>query len=291
MLPAGLPKQTNGPRVTHLCPRIGPGLGRPGHIGRIHASSPDTYRPTCHSHIFIFVFHFGFSFSFSFLLFFSPFSRELLMQLPAVGARPPTAGRHRPSELVIPPPAARALLPPPPLELSRRRQSSSSRHPPDILLPPAVLCILLAAATDEVVLRVHPSAPAGSNEVGVGGLFSNSSRRRRAWSSVEGERRGAWGERRGIGASEVEGRRLGSTQRGGGGGGRDMAREEESEASPPFLDDTVGWTPRPKRMSAFFCPLGRPKWTESDRFGHENGFRWRCPKGTGDERWNPRPPV
>jgi hypothetical protein len=116
-------------------------------------------------------------------------------------------------------------------EILLHRQSSSSRR------RPAVMCVLLAAAADEVILQAWPSASAGSNEVGVGGLFSNSGRRWRAWSSVEGERRDA-------GARKGEGRRPGSWQGGGGGGGREVAREEENEVFfLLFLDDTAGLNP------------------------------------------------
>jgi hypothetical protein len=164
------------------------------HIGRIRASSPDTYRPTCHFHIFIFVFHFGFFFFFSFLFLLSPENSrcncpQWVLVLPppaAAGAGHPATGRRSspaaaPAGALPPPPAGScpARAPPPtaapdPAGILFRRQSSSSCRTLEILLPPAVLSILLAVAADEVVLRVHPSAPAGSNEVGVGGLFSNS---------------------------------------------------------------------------------------------------------------------
>jgi hypothetical protein len=52
----------------------------------------------------------------------------------------------------------------------------------------------------------------------------------------------------------------------------DVAGKKESEVFfLLFLGGTAGLTPRPKRTSAFFCPLDRPKQTKSARLRHKNG--------------------
>jgi hypothetical protein len=127
VLPTGLPKWTNYPDVTHLCPTFSPRLGRPGHTEHVRASNPDTYRHTCHSQHFIFILIFNFSF-----LFLTFFSREP----PDASHRAPEQAhrwRRRPSELVLPPPLMELLLPPLPAAVHR---SSSSILPPEILLSP-----------------------------------------------------------------------------------------------------------------------------------------------------------
>jgi hypothetical protein len=96
---------TNDPRVTHLCPRFSPRLGRPRHV---RASGPDTYMPTCHSHLLILFFLFLF-FSFPFLTFSTTHARCISAALPerARRRRAATAARRT----------------------SSRRSSSSSRCP------------------------------------------------------------------------------------------------------------------------------------------------------------------
>jgi hypothetical protein len=44
------------------------------------------------------------------------------------------------------------------------------------------------------------------------------------------------------------------------------------------MHQTVGLTPRPIRTGSNLISAARPIWTESNRFGHQNGsIRWRCP--------------
>jgi hypothetical protein len=65
--------------VIHLSLRFGPRLGRPGHIGRVRESGPDTYNPTYHSNTVL---------SFPFFFFFFPFLTFSQMHL---AGRPPRA--------------------------------------------------------------------------------------------------------------------------------------------------------------------------------------------------------